>query len=163
MPTLLPTSGFVRSQGDTKNYLLFTLDNGLEVMLVADNRRIQPEESDQEALSDEEFEEESDPETRSSTSAGSRSSAEADQRKGFVGCAAAMAVGAGSFHEEFGKHPHGLAHLLEHMLFMGSEKYPSENAYDNHLAKHGGFSNAFTEAECTVFCTFLVSGLGTFQ
>ena len=24
---------------------------------------------------------------------------------------------------------HGLAHFLEHMLFMGTEKYPSENEY----------------------------------
>ena len=39
----------------------------------------------------------------------------------------------------------GLSHYLEHMLFMGSEKYPDENEYDAYLAKHGGSSNAFTE------------------
>lgn len=39
----------------------------------------------------------------------------------------------------------GLSHYLEHMLFMGSEKYPDENEYDSFLAKHGGSSNAFTE------------------
>lgn len=39
----------------------------------------------------------------------------------------------------------GLSHYLEHMLFMGSAKYPNENEYDDYLTKHGGSSNAFTE------------------
>jgi len=39
----------------------------------------------------------------------------------------------------------GLSHYLEHMLFMGSAKYPDENEYDDYLTKHGGSSNAFTE------------------
>ncbi len=48
----------------------------------------------------------------------------------------------------------GLSHYLEHMLFMGSKKYPDENEYDSYLTKHGGSSNAFTElvrslATCT--------------
>lgn len=41
--------------------------------------------------------------------------------------------------------PQGLSHYLEHMLFMGSTKYPDENEYDEFLAAHGGSSNAFTE------------------
>jgi predicted Zn-dependent peptidase len=39
----------------------------------------------------------------------------------------------------------GISHYLEHMLFMGSEKYPDENEYDSYLSEHGGASNAFTE------------------
>lgn len=39
----------------------------------------------------------------------------------------------------------GLSHYLEHMLFMGSEKFPDENDYDAFLASHGGASNAYTE------------------
>lgn len=39
----------------------------------------------------------------------------------------------------------GLSHYLEHMLFMGSERYPDENDYDAFLTAHGGASNAFTE------------------
>ena len=42
-------------------------------------------------------------------------------------------------------HFKGLSHYLEHMLFMGSAKYPNENEYDDYLTKHGGSSNAFTE------------------
>ena len=38
----------------------------------------------------------------------------------------------------------GLAHFLEHMLFMGTAKYPKENEYSDFLAKHGGHSNAYT-------------------
>ena len=36
--------------------------------------------------------------------------------------AAAMCVNAGSYHEP--QHIGGLAHFCEHMLFMGSKKYP---------------------------------------
>ncbi|KAJ3108951.1 Insulinase (Peptidase M16) [Phlyctochytrium planicorne] len=43
----------------------------------------------------------------------------------------------------------GLAHFCEHLLFMGNEKYPSENEYAEYLSKHGGSSNAFTGAENT--------------
>ncbi|KAJ3326456.1 Insulinase (Peptidase M16) [Blyttiomyces sp. JEL0837] len=43
----------------------------------------------------------------------------------------------------------GLAHFCEHLLFMGTEKYPEENEYSQYLAKHGGSSNAFTGADHT--------------
>jgi hypothetical protein len=54
-----------------------------------------------------------------------------------------MAVGVGSFTDP-AEMP-GLAHYLEHMLFMGSDKYPKENEYDTYLNNHGGSSNAYTE------------------
>jgi hypothetical protein len=38
----------------------------------------------------------------------------------------------------------GIAHFCEHMLFIGTTKYPTENAYDQYLSTHGGSSNAFT-------------------
>ncbi|RYG66308.1 hypothetical protein EON64_10060, partial [archaeon] len=40
---------------------------------------------------------------------------------------------------------------MQHMVFMGSEKYPVENAYDSFVSSHGGFCNAFTEGEYTVY------------
>lgn len=43
----------------------------------------------------------------------------------------------------------GLAHFCEHLLFMGTEKYPKENDYNQYLAEHSGFSNAFTGVENT--------------
>ena len=45
----------------------------------------------------------------------------------------------------------GLAHFLEHMLFLGTEKYPIENAYSAFLNSHGGHSNAYTSQENTVY------------
>lgn len=38
----------------------------------------------------------------------------------------------------------GLAHFCEHMLFLGTEKYPDENGYSSFLSKNGGSSNAAT-------------------
>lgn len=43
--------------------------------------------------------------------------------------AAALSVGIGSFKDPI--ETQGLAHYLEHMLFMGTEKYPDENDYSN--------------------------------
>jgi len=43
----------------------------------------------------------------------------------------------------------GLAHFCEHMLFMGTEKYPDENDYNVYLSSHGGSSNAYTDMEST--------------
>lgn len=63
--------------------------------------------------------------------------------------AAALCVGVGSFHEP--EHLPGLAHFLEHMVFMGSSKYPRENFFDAFLKKHGGSDNAYTECERTVY------------
>ncbi|CAJ1955203.1 unnamed protein product [Cylindrotheca closterium] len=45
----------------------------------------------------------------------------------------------------------GLAHYLEHMLFIGTRKYPDENAYDQYLSTNGGSSNAFTDLEHTCY------------
>eukprot|EP00941_MAST-03F_sp_MAST-3F-sp1_P004838 g4838.t1 len=43
----------------------------------------------------------------------------------------------------------GLAHFCEHMLFLGTEKYPKEDEYNTFLHNHGGSSNAFTATEDT--------------
>jgi insulysin len=39
---------------------------------------------------------------------------------------------------------YGTAHFLEHMLFMGTEKYPSENEYSEYVTNNGGANNAYT-------------------
>ncbi len=43
----------------------------------------------------------------------------------------------------------GLAHFCEHMLFLGTEKYPDENEYSKFLSQHGGSSNAYTSSDHT--------------
>ena len=45
----------------------------------------------------------------------------------------------------------GTAHFLEHMLFMGTTKYPSENEYSEFVSNHGGYENAFTSMTDTNF------------
>uniref|UniRef100_A0A669BA48 Nardilysin b (N-arginine dibasic convertase) n=1 Tax=Oreochromis niloticus TaxID=8128 RepID=A0A669BA48_ORENI len=63
--------------------------------------------------------------------------------------AAALCIGVGSFSDP--DELPGLAHFLEHMVFMGSEKYPAENGFDAFLKKHGGSDNASTDCERTIF------------
>ncbi|CAJ0636661.1 14542_t:CDS:10 [Entrophospora sp. SA101] len=43
----------------------------------------------------------------------------------------------------------GLAHFCEHLLFMGTKKYPKENEYSEYLSNHGGYSNAYTSEDHT--------------
>ena len=45
----------------------------------------------------------------------------------------------------------GLAHFLEHMLFLGSKKYPDETHFENAVKKYGGSSNAYTDHFETVY------------
>uniref|UniRef100_A0A7S4IA98 Peptidase M16 N-terminal domain-containing protein n=1 Tax=Odontella aurita TaxID=265563 RepID=A0A7S4IA98_9STRA len=69
--------------------------------------------------------------------------------EGIRHAAAALAVGVGSYHDPGSVQ--GIAHFLEHMLFMGTEKYPTENAYDSFLSRVGGSNNAYTEMEHTLY------------
>lgn len=62
---------------------------------------------------------------------------------------AAMTVRVGSW-EELSMYP-GLAHFLEHMLFLGTKKYPKESEYDRFVTEHGGTSNAFTMNDYTSY------------
>lgn len=63
--------------------------------------------------------------------------------------AASMDVGNGYFSDP--ADTPGLAHFLEHMLFLGTKKYPSESEYEDFLGKHGGEFNAYTSQENTNF------------
>lgn len=61
--------------------------------------------------------------------------------------AAAMDVNVGSLADPW-EHQ-GLAHFLEHMLFLGTSKYPEVGEYNRYLASHQGYSNAYTAGEHT--------------
>ena len=43
----------------------------------------------------------------------------------------------------------GLAHFLEHMLFLGTEKYPDVADYGNYMRQNGGNNNAYTTSDHT--------------
>ena len=61
--------------------------------------------------------------------------------------AAALAVGVGHLHDPVEKQ--GLAHYLEHMLFLGTKKYPEVGSFKKFLDEHSGGSNAYTAGAIT--------------
>uniref|UniRef100_A0A0D9Z6Z8 Peptidase M16 N-terminal domain-containing protein n=1 Tax=Oryza glumipatula TaxID=40148 RepID=A0A0D9Z6Z8_9ORYZ len=169
----------IKSPSDHRSYRLLRLPNGLCALLVHDPE-IYPdgypdphaskphededmgeeddeeedghEDDDEEEYSDEEGEDDEDDEGEEDEEDGSepkrrkeKGSSEPLVKK----AAAAMCVGMGSFADP--PKAQGLAHFLEHMLFMGSSEFPDENEYDSYLSKHGGSSNAFTETEYTCY------------
>ncbi|MBS0648732.1 MAG: insulinase family protein [Verrucomicrobia bacterium] len=63
--------------------------------------------------------------------------------------AAALSVEAGSWQDP--KEYPGMAHFLEHMLFMGTTAYPKESEYMQYISDHGGTPNAYTAPDRTVY------------
>jgi secreted Zn-dependent insulinase-like peptidase len=53
-----------------------------------------------------------------------------------------MSVGVGSLQDP--KDFNGIAHFLEHMLFLGTDKYPVAGEYKEFLSRNGGTCNAYT-------------------
>lgn len=63
--------------------------------------------------------------------------------------AAALSVHVGSYDNP--RDREGLAHFLEHMLFLGTEKYPAADEYQKFISTHGGSHNAYTSLETTTY------------
>ncbi|MBT5686095.1 MAG: hypothetical protein HOJ11_13900, partial [Gammaproteobacteria bacterium] len=61
--------------------------------------------------------------------------------------AASLTAFRGSFNDPSDRL--GLAHFLEHMLFIGTEKYPEADGYFSFVKSHGGSSNAYTAPDHT--------------
>jgi insulysin len=61
--------------------------------------------------------------------------------------AAALSVGVGQLYDPWEKQ--GLAHYLEHMLFLGTKKYPKVSSFKEYLNSNSGASNAYTGADIT--------------
>ncbi|KAI9118671.1 hypothetical protein K1719_011003 [Acacia pycnantha] len=171
-PTFSSDDIVIKSPNDRRLYRLLELENGLRALLVHDPE-IYPEGPPKALPSDDEENEEDEEEEDGSEEEdgdedGSEEGDEDDfedvdgegdhheaERKGDRAApqtkkaAAAMCVEMGSFSDPF--EAQGLAHFLEHMLFMGSDEFPDENEYDSYLSKHGGSSNAYTETEHTCY------------
>ncbi|XP_028421787.1 nardilysin isoform X1 [Perca flavescens] len=162
-------SEIIKSPSDPKQYRYIVLDNGLRALLISDYSgpaASEGEDSDDEDEGEEEEEEEEDNDSEDEMEDESEEEEEDDddemgsddedddkgkKKKGNAEkqSAAALCVGVGSFSDP--SDLPGLAHFLEHMVFMGSEKYPSENGFDAFLKKHGGSDNASTDCERTIF------------
>ncbi|XP_002027904.2 nardilysin [Drosophila persimilis] len=143
-----------KSENDKKLYKSLVLGNGLHALIVSDPSPV-PDDGISSTESSEEGEKlgESSSSSDSSSDTNSLSSESGSQASSETGdeklAACALMVDYGSFAEP--RNYQGLAHFLEHMIFMGSEKYPEENIFDAHVKKCGGFSNANTDCEDTLF------------
>ncbi|XP_065834712.1 nardilysin-like [Oscarella lobularis] len=124
----------VKSPNDKRIYRTVTLSNGLRALVVCDPSKTEEETRE----SDEDQDAEQDDMSTEQTP-------DRDTKL----AAAALCVGVGSFSDP--DDIPGLAHFIEHMVFLGSEKYPEPNGFDAFLKKHGGCSNASTDCERTVF------------
>lgn len=56
--------------------------------------------------------------------------------------AASLDVAVGNYSSPRGRE--GLPHFLEHMLFLGTDKYPEVNSYGEFIDQRGGSKNAYT-------------------
>lgn len=63
--------------------------------------------------------------------------------------AVSLAVGVGSYQDPDTQL--GLAHYLEHMLFLGTEKYPEPNSFQKFVDVNAGVWNAYTAEDHTNF------------
>lgn len=73
--------------------------------------------------------------------------------------AAALSVGTGHLYDPRDKM--GLAHYLEHMLFLGTKKYPEAGTYKKYLSENSGGSNAYTGGNITNY--FFEASHGAFE
>lgn len=62
-------------------------------------------------------------------------------------CGALLNINVGSIHDTLP----GMAHFLEHMVFMGSKKYPNVTNFFDNISKNGGFANAMTSDTDTTY------------
>ena len=62
---------------------------------------------------------------------------------------ASVAVKTGSWNDPE-EYP-GMAHFCEHMLFMGTIRFPKENGFSSLIADYSGQMNAFTAPDRTVY------------
>ncbi|KDO32235.1 hypothetical protein SPRG_02713 [Saprolegnia parasitica CBS 223.65] len=163
-----------KSPNDPKHYRLFTLPNGLEVMLMQnvpgagddddededdegsdegsdddDDMMDDDDEDDDDDMDDDDEDDDDDMDDDVEEELLGEDDEMADDGPAPRKAGACLTVGVGSFAEP--EHLPGLAHYLEHMLFMGSEKYPDENEFEAFLSAHGGYSNGETDVERTSY------------
>ncbi|XP_051979977.1 nardilysin b [Xyrauchen texanus] len=136
----------IQSPSDPKKYRYIELSNGLKALLISEsNGEVgDEEEEDSSDEGEDESQHDEDRKTMNKSCEGERKKSCSEKQS-----AAALCISVGSFSDP--EDLPGLAHFLEHMVFMGSEKYPAENGFDAFLKQHGGSDNASTDCERTIF------------
>jgi len=129
-----------------KDYLLHKLKNGMKCLLISqpDNEYkittdVKPDINRLSVTSTDENDHSSTDESYSSD--------EEETQKESDSFAMSLCVHNGSFSDPV--EAQGLAHLLEHMVSMGSKRYPADNHFDRFLYRKAGYSNAETGCEYT--------------
>lgn len=128
-----------------KDYLLRTLKNGMKCLLVS-----QPENGTKTTWNDE-------PKTAGASAVQGDENDDDSMTDGSCSSddeesdsfAMSLSIQVGSFSDPI--EAQGLAHLLEHMMFMGSKNYPAVNHFDQFLNQNAGYTNAETGCENTQF------------
>jgi nardilysin len=141
-----------KSQSDKKEYRLIKLPNGMKSLLIQHFLPEKDEDDNELSQKSREINDKSDPESSQESSQSSENEEESegeDESSGEKLAAVALCINAGSFSDPV--EVQGLFHFLEHMIFMGSEKFPKENDYDQFISNNGGFNNAHTECEYTLY------------
>ncbi len=67
----------------------------------------------------------------------------------FTEFSASLSVEAGSW-DDPEEYP-GMAHFVEHLLFLGTEAYPGENDFSKYVLERGGEYNAYTRWDKTLY------------
>ena len=139
---LVKEGAILKSFNDKKKYKLITLINGLRALLICDTSFSQHDRSPS-------------PSTCSEATQDDKSEMSDDdvsveeQMKGKKICGAALSVRVGTLNDPI--NIQGLAHLVEHVIFMGNKDYPEENSFDAFLNRKSGYVNAQTDYENTVY------------
>lgn len=142
----------MKSDSDEKEYRLIKLPNGLTSLLVQHFIEEDPSkaENHDRTISESEVSIVSSKDAHESCSEGKEEEEnEDDDSQKEKMAAVALCIRVGSFFDP--ESVQGLSHFLEHMIFMGSEKYPKENEFDQFISTNGGADNAMTECEYTMF------------
>ncbi|XP_057299045.1 nardilysin-like [Hydractinia symbiolongicarpus] len=112
----------VKSENDYREYRIITLENGIKATLVSNIKPSKNLKMDKNVNI---------------------------SKNGTKLAATALCIGTGGYNDP--SNIPGLSHFLEHMVFMGSEKYPDENDFDVFISKHSGYDNATTDDERTTY------------
>ena len=151
----------IKSPKDKLDYKFITLDNGLEAMLVSDptykdlkdsDKSPSPKRIQEQSESSDYTTDDSDSDSRKCGKCLRRTTKHRHKKSNTDSeklSAVVLCVRSGSFCDP--KEVQGLAHLVEHVITMGSKKFPEENALHEYLSSRGGFQNAQTDYEYTIF------------
>ena len=151
-----------KPERDDKRYRRCRASNGMEVLLIHDASLTgdidagDGMDDDADDGSDGASDDDDGASSQSASDEGDGSVMDMDDDEAGDGAGGGMKLAACSIAFDVGyfDDPHdcdGLSHFLEHMVFMGSEKFPRENYFGDWLNQHWGSDNASTDSEATVF------------